>query len=307
VVCGFRDLRLGREISPVDPDSFLEVVVRIARFALLAPLMLITSASALAAQQRVMPPGAVLSLPLDPTRVIAPGETKRSALTATDWYLADSSHFGRWQFEGKRGQRVTATMRSEAFDTYMLLGKHGADEVSEQNDDAEETNSEIQYTLPEDGVYVIIAGSFAPHETGDYTLTLAVAEPLPGMTGPVTPVTLLLREADPMQRVGLDRRMGSQLDARDARMDDSTHYELWYFAANAGDDITVTLESSQFAGAVWIGQQGATEAVGGATGRQARMNFVAPAAGTYVIVVQGGKPDDLGSYILDIARKPRTP
>lgn len=285
----------------------MEAFVRVASFVVPALVLLAAPTVSLAAQQRVMPPEAVLSLPLDLTRMIASGETKRAALTASEAMLSDSSHFGRWLFEGKRGQRVTVTERSADFDTFLHLGKQGASEVAAQNDDADETNSEISYTLPEDGVYVIIAGSFAPRDTGDYTVTLTLLDPLPGMTGPVTPVTVLLREADPMLRVGLDRRMGSQLDSRDARMDDSTRYELWYISANAGDDITVTLESSQFTGAVWIGQQGATEAVGGAAGRQARMNFVAPAAGTYVIVVQGGKPDDLGSYMLDIARKPRTP
>jgi plastocyanin len=281
--------------------------VRIARFVVPALLLLVAPAASLVAQQRVLASEAVLSLPLDPARVIAAGETKRAALAAGDDMLSDSSHFGRWHFEGKRGQRVTVTQRSAGFDTFLQLGKQGASEIAEQNDDAEETNSEITYTLPEDGLYVIIAGSFAPRETGDYTVTLAVRDPLPGMTGPVTPVTLLLREADPMQRVGLDRRMGSQLDARDARMDDSTLYELWYITASAGDEIAVTLESSQFLGAVFVGRQGAQEALGGAVGAQARVTFTAATTGTYVIVVSGGKPVDVGSYVLDVARKPRTP
>ncbi len=281
--------------------------MRVARFVVPALLLIAAPAASLGAQQRAMPLEAVLSLPLDVTRMIAPGETKSAALAASDAMLSDSSHFGRWLFEGKRGQRVTVTQRSATFDTFLHVGKQGASEVAAQNDDAEETNSEISYTLPEDGVYVIIAGSFAPRETGDYTLTLAVQDPLPGMTGPVTPVTVLLRDVDPMLRVGLDRRMGSQLDARDARMDDSTHYELWYFTANAGDNISVALESAEFSGALFVGPQGGHRAEAGAVGSRPQVNFTAQASGTFVIVVKGNGLNDRGSYMLDIARKPRIP
>lgn len=277
------------------------------RVAVLALLALISPLASLEAQASVMNASAVLSLPSPPARMLTAGETRRSALLSTDAMLADSSHFGRWSFTGTRGQRVTVTQRSDAFDTYLLVGKQDASDVAAENDDSEGTNSEVTLTLPEDGVYVIIAASFAPKETGEYSITLAVREPLPGMTGPVTPETVLLREPDPMQRVGLDRRMGSQLDARDARMDDSTHYELWYFNANAGDQISVALESSEFSGAVFVGPQGGREVATGSVGQRPSVTFTPQASGTVVIVVKGNTAADRGSYMLDIARKPRTP
>ncbi len=271
-----------------------------------ALLVLALSAASLTAQQRVLPASAVLSLPADAARMIAPGETKRSALAATDDMLSDSSHFGRWLFEGTRGQRVTVTQRSDAFDTYLLLGKQGADAIAVENDDSDDTNSEVELTLPDDGMYVIIAGSFAPQETGDYTVTLTVLPPLAGMTGPVTPATVLLREPDPMMRVGFDLRMGSQLDANDPRMDDSTHYELWYVSVNAGDEITVALESGEFSGSLYVGPQGGEDA-GRGLGAIPRMTFTARASGTFVIIVKGNTPEDRGNYMLDLSRKPRAP
>lgn len=276
----------------------------IRHFVLIAAFLPLT---ALPAQQRVMSSVAALALPSDPTRTIAPGETKRASLAATDNMLSDSSYFGRWEFQGLRGQRVTVNHRSSAFDTYLIFGKQGASEVAAENDDSEGTDSEVSLTLPEDGLYVILAGSFAPKETGDYALTLTVRDPLPGMTGPVTPQTVLLREAEPMQRLALGTRMGSQLDARDAKMDDSTHYELWYFNANAGDEVTVALESREFSGSVFVGPQGGRETAQGAVGAQPRVTFTAQATGTYVIVVKGNAPNERGSYMLDLSRKPRTP
>lgn len=277
------------------------------RFLVLSLAACTITAAPLAAQQRLYEPSAVLSLPADAARMIASGETKRGELRATDDFLSDSSHFGRWYFSGRRGERVTVTQRSGSFDTYLFLGKQGAAEIAEQNDDAEETNSEIAYTLPDDGVYVIIAGSFEAQATGEYSISLTIREPLPGMTGPITPVTVLLREPDPMQRVGLDRRMGSQLDARDGKMDDGTHFELWYFSANAGDQISIALESSQFAGTLFVGPQGGQQTEGGAIGRRPQVDFTAPQSGTYVIVVKGNTAADLGSYMLELLRKTRTP
>lgn len=284
-------------------SHFMETLVRLSLFAIAVTLWIPT----LKAQAPVMPASQVFALPGSPARSLVPGETKRSALLSSDAMLADSSHFGRWQFEGKRGQRVTITQRSEAFDTFLLLGRQGVAEALAENDDSEGTNSEIDFTLPDDALYVVIAASFAPKETGEYTLTLTIREPLPGMTGPVTPVSVLLREPDPMQRVGLDRRMGSQLDARDAKMDDSTHYELWYFSANAGDAISVTLESSEFSGALFVGAQGSHQTEAGAVGSRPRVDFTAQASGTFVIVVKGNSAADRGSYIIDLARKPRAP
>lgn len=277
------------------------------RIRVLALVALALPSVVLSAQQNVFEAAKVLALPVDAARMITSGEIKTATLAATDAMLSDSSHFGRWLFEGKRGQRVRVTQRSAVFDTYLFLGKLGAEAIAEQNDDAEQTNSEIIYTLPDDGIYVIIAGSFEPKATGDYTLALVVQEPLAGMSGPVTPETVMLREPDPMLRVGLDRRMGSQLDARDARMDDSTHFELWYVSANAGDAISVALETSQFSGAVFVGPQGGREIPTGSVGPRPQLRFTAPASGTYVIVVKGTTAADLGSYMLDIARTTRAP
>ncbi len=273
-------------------------------FVLIAAFLPLT---ALPAQQRVMPSVAALALPSDPTRTIAPGETKRAALAATDNMLSDSSYFGRWEFQGLRGQRVTVNHRSSAFDTYLILGKQGASEVAAENDDSEGTDSEVSLTLPEDGLYVILAGSFAPRETGEYAVTLTVRDPLPGMTGPVTPATVLLREAEPMQRLALGTRMGSQLDDRDSRMDDGTSFELWYVSVAAGESVRVGLESREFRGQVLVGLQGSSGAFTNASSGTPNADFTADVAGTYVIIVKGSSATDRGSYMIDLQRRQRTP
>jgi S1-C subfamily serine protease len=85
----------------------------------------------------------------------------------------DGSFYQEHTFYGTAGQRVTITMESNEFDTYLiLLGPNG--ELIDQNDDAgpNTLNSRIVTTLPRTGTYRILANSFDNTGRGRYTLTV---------------------------------------------------------------------------------------------------------------------------------------
>ena len=110
-------------------------------------------------------------------RAIRAGQTVSGALEESDPVMEDESHYDLWTFSGKRGDRVRITMRSSAFDTYLAVGRmvDGALDVSETDDDGGgDTDSQLEITLPADGVYVIRANSLSENVTGAYTLTLEV-------------------------------------------------------------------------------------------------------------------------------------
>ena len=91
-----------------------------------------------------------------------------------DRALGDGSYFEAWFFEGRAGQRITVTMRSGAFDTFLAVGRHNGD-VIDTNDDYESgnsTNSQVSISLPADGIYMIRANSLEASKTGDYTISL---------------------------------------------------------------------------------------------------------------------------------------
>lgn len=106
---------------------------------------------------------------------IAVGQSRNGALARTDSRLADSSYYDTYSYQGRQGERLTISMTSGAFDTYLSIGRvvDGAYREVGNNDDADGTNSVLEITLPETGTYQIRANSFLKDQTGAYTLAVA--------------------------------------------------------------------------------------------------------------------------------------
>lgn len=246
----------------------------------------------------------LLQRPVDAAREIAAGETKTGALADANPMLDDSSRVDLWYFRGTAGQRVTVRLRSDDFDTFVHVGKQGAEAPEIQNDDADDdgVNSAAELTLPSDGVYVIIANAFDMSGRGAYTVALQVREPAPGMSGPATPASVTLREPEPMQRLALRQRFGSQLDVRDHTMDDGTPFEVWYVQAAAGDTLFLAAQSTEFPPAIHVGRQGSGSVyVEAADAARASVRFLAREAGVYAIIVRSTRATATGSYMLELS------
>jgi hypothetical protein len=104
--------------------------------------------------------------------------------------LASSEYFGRledgdetltsgeyvdsYDFTGWPGQRVTIDLRSDAFDTYVIL--RNPDGKQTENDDAEDGggagHSRIDAELSDAGTYRVLVTSYEPGQTGPYRLTI---------------------------------------------------------------------------------------------------------------------------------------
>lgn len=99
---------------------------------------------------------------------IRPGEARLTGL---------ERGFQAWTFEGRAGDRLRIRMRSDAFDTYLSLGRENARGDYEElaaNDDAPDDglNSLIEITLPTDGTYVLHASPLSDRGSGPYTLEI---------------------------------------------------------------------------------------------------------------------------------------
>lgn len=283
---------------------FLSMPTAASTLGLMAALTLSATSPTLGAQQAPQSIGALLKRPVDATRELNAGDRKTGSLADASLMLEDSSRVELWYFRGTAGQRVTVRQRSEDFDTFMHVGLQGSDEPLVQNDDSEDdgVNSAAELTLPSDGVYVIIANAYDGEGRGAYTVSLEVRPPAAGMTGPFTPARITLRDAEPAQRLGRGQRFGSQLDERDGKMDDGTHFEVWYVQAAAGDTLQLRVESAQFAPALHVGLQGSGSLLGEASGAPASaLSVVVPQAGMYAIIVRGATPGATGSYVLEVS------
>lgn len=82
-----------------------------------------------------------------------------------------------YTFSGSAGQRVTITMSSSSFDTYLILARTGGESLREDDDGGGGTNSRIaDFTLPSTGSYTIEATAYASGGRGAYAVALATAQ-----------------------------------------------------------------------------------------------------------------------------------
>jgi hypothetical protein len=140
------------------------------------------AAAALPAQQRGQQPAtpaaqtamAVDTMVLPPQEIgtIAPGQTKSGTLEAGDWNMSDGTFCDIWYIQGTAGQRVSITLRSRAFDSYLQLLDAGGTKVAEDDDSGGGGGAaRITFTFRANERYQIVVNNYSDEvATGRYTL-----------------------------------------------------------------------------------------------------------------------------------------
>lgn len=101
---------------------------------------------------------------LEEQNTLAPGD----AILQIDQTLYDE-----YTFSGQAGQQVVIILESTDFDSYLILVDPNQTIIAE-NDDAisGSPNSQLTVTLPQNGMYTVIANAYHKEEQGEYTLTV---------------------------------------------------------------------------------------------------------------------------------------
>lgn len=119
---------------------------------------------------------ALAAAPAPSLTPIRAGESVAGELGAGDAELDDGSYYDLYAYAGAPGDRVTVTMRSEEFDTFLAVGNgpgaDGFEEIASDDDGAGGTDSAITVEVPADGILLIRANSLAGATSGVYTLTV---------------------------------------------------------------------------------------------------------------------------------------
>lgn len=102
---------------------------------------------------------------------LAIGRSFSGVLGKDDDTLDSGEFLQRFTFEGRRGQPVTIDYNSEAYDTYLIV-RSPSGEQRDIDDTGESLNSRFEDVLAEDGLYTIMATSYAPGATGAYNLSI---------------------------------------------------------------------------------------------------------------------------------------
>ena len=253
--------------------------------------------------------GAVLALalPLHAQTPIRVGQTLRGELTATDRKAGDGSHYDLYTFRGRRGERVTFTLRSPAFDAYLAVGRMegGEFEAIESDDDrAGGTDARVTITFAEAGDYRVRANSLSQGETGAYTLTAEAGGEEEEDEDAITPAAV----AAPV-RVG--QTVNAALASTDPKLADGSYFDHFRFAGRRGERVEVVMRSSAFDSHLSVGQLQGTELniLGsdddGAGGNDARVRLTLPEDGEYTIRANSLGGGETGAYAITL--RPATP
>jgi hypothetical protein len=104
------------------------------------------------------------------------GATARGSLSDADTIGDEGAYFDAYELHAKAGEKLRITLVSNAFDSFVEVGRQGEDGAFESlgsdDDGLSDTHARFEWTAPSDEVYVIRARSFAPGQTGDYALTV---------------------------------------------------------------------------------------------------------------------------------------
>lgn len=181
---------------------------------------------------------------------------------------------------------VSIGMRSEAFDTHLLLTQNG-NSVAEDDDGGSGLDSNLVTTL-DTGTYTVWAGSFSGSGTGSYTLSVS--------------------EVDPASEASPDSiQVGSTVDgqltngaARDPVRDDLARpYEV---SLDSSTDVEVSLSSSDFDTYLVITQDGAEVATDDDGGSGLDSELVESLdAGTYTIWAGSFSGSSTGRFTLSVS------
>lgn len=256
---------------------------------LLYPALALTAAAALFA-----------ATPAEAQRAIRAGQTLEGRLDASDPTLGDGSHYEMWAFEGRRGERVSVTLRSSDFDAYLAFGDIQGDECDCETDDdgAGGTDARVTMTLPRDGTFHIRANTLAEGETGGYTLTVEDLGEAPQPT---------------VRRVRVGQTVTGRLDASDAVAGDESFYELWTVRGAAGERLVITLRSGDFDAFLgwgtlgdggWSEMESDDDGAGGDS-TDSRLEVTLPESGEYAIRANTLSAGESGAYTLTVERAPR--
>jgi uncharacterized protein YdeI (BOF family) len=238
---------------------------------------------------------AAVILNLSSTTVFSQGSCSPGAITlpaTVSGTLADGdctaphrsgSKADLYTFQGTASQQVTVTLRSTAFDAYLIVvGPTGA-VLAQDDDSGGGSNAQIQGTLPTAGTYTIEATAYGSSERGAYTLTVA-SVPLCTSSAITLPATVNGTLAD--SDCTAPHRSGSKAD-------------LYTFQGTAGQQVTVTLSSTAFdAYLVIVGPTGAVLAEDDDSGGDynARIQGTLPTAGIYTIEATAYYSSGRGNY-----------
>lgn len=235
--------------------------------------------------------------PERPPEALTFGSTLQGEIAETDSTDSEDRGFDAYSLTGQAGQRIQAIMRSGDFDTFLQIGRAGADFEALASDDdglGEGTDSRLNYSLPEAGDYVLRALPLGSDGKGLYSLQLIDRGPQP------QPGSLL---------VGATAR--GTLTEADATAEDNSYYDAYRVTLKEDEKLVITMVSNEVDSFVVVGREkddGTFESLGSdddsLSDTHAKLEWTAPADGVYEVRAGTFQQGQTGAYALNVEKQP---
>ncbi|AQR61608.1 peptidase [Brevundimonas sp. LM2] len=232
--------------------------------------------------------------PAAPRTPIALGDTVEGTLGGDKNDLGAPAEV--YTFSALAGQRIVATLRSDAFDAYLELfaekAVHDGGRVSVDMDDdgaGEGTDARLTYSVTEAGDYSLEARAFGEDGSGPFTLSLEAAAPEPAAAA-----------------LAMGATVQGEIVEGDAVDDESRGYDAYRFTGIAGNRVQVIMRSGDFDTYLQVGSaEGefsaqASDDDGLGEGTDSRLNHILPADGDYIVRASPLSSDTTGLYSLEL-------
>lgn len=236
------------------------------------------------------PPTPAVALP------ISVGATVEGELSESDALLEDEEkNYDLYTFEAEAGERYAIALRSDYFDTYLIVGSGNGffEEIARDDDGGDETNSRVLLVPEYSGTYSIQATSF-DGEFGPYDLSVTRLPP----PGPLTIVPI---------RIG--QQLTGTLEESDQIGDDGSYYDVYRFSGSEGQRVTIRMSSDEFDSYLELGEAGedfygdyTDDDSGG--GLDSRISVPLWRTGEYMIRANSLYPDGTGAYTISVEETP---
>jgi hypothetical protein len=241
------------------------------------------------------------------------GSSVSGSLSEDDPVLDDDSHYDLWTYRGRSGETIRLTLRSGDFDAYLSFGRADGedfDELDSDDDGAGGTDSKLTITLANDGEFAVRVNSLSEGETGQYTLLLEQGDP--------SEVSVEAEhehdegqtvEADPLPQptpIQSGQTVNGDLSETDPRMDDASRYDLYSFNGRRGQQVVITLRSSDFDSYLALGQIDGDDFNAlesnddDAGGDDAQITYRITRDGVYVIRANSLFANETGAYTVEM-------
>ena len=141
---------------------------------------------------------------------------------------SDNSFFDAYTFDAQQGQQISIDMVSQDLDAYLILLDPNGQDIAQDDDGGNGTNARLVTTATSSGTYTVLANSYAVGEVGEYRLQVSANNSSSANT------RLLLQEEGYLGQGAL------------VLQSDGSLYQEHSFHGEAGQQVTVTMESDEF-------------------------------------------------------------